>query len=255
MLTVDLNCDMGEGYPDDAKLMRYISSTNIACGAHAGDEATMRRTVELALAADVKIGAHPGYDDRENFGRRVVGLTSDEVDRLIRDQLSAMRRVCESLGAELHHVKPHGALYNQAAKDRPLARRISETIADFDPTLVVYGLAGSHLISEAESCGLATASEVFADRTYRADGTLTPRSEPNALIEDRAQALDQVMQMLETGTVTATTGETVDIRAETICIHGDGEHAVEFAESIREALDKKLIDVRPPNREVKRNKG
>ena len=239
---------MGEGYPDDAELMGYISSTNIACGAHAGDEETMRRTVALAIAANVSIGAHPGYDDREHFGRRVIDLTSEEVDRLIRDQLSAMRSVCDSVGARIHHVKPHGALYNQAAMDRALARRTCETIADFDPTLVLYGLAGSCLISEAESCGLATASEVFADRTYRSDGTLTPRSEPNALITDRTRAIEQVMQMLETGTVTATTGETVDILAETICIHGDGEHAVEFAESIRHALDHRSIVVRSPDR-------
>ena len=239
---------MGEGYPDDAELMKYISSTNIACGSHAGDQPTMRRTVELALAADVSIGAHPGYDDRENFGRRVIDLAPDEIDRLIRDQLSAILSVCENLGARLHHVKPHGALYNQAAKDRVLARQISETIADFDATLVLYGLAGSYLISEAQSCGLTTASEVFADRTYRRDGTLTPRTEPDALITDRGRAIEQVMQMLETNTVKATTGETVEIRAETICIHGDGEHAVEFAQAIRRALDDRSIDMRPPDR-------
>src|SRR5687768_1003474 len=225
MRAVDINCDLGEGCDNDAELMPFISSANIACGYHAGDSETMKRTVALAMANGVAIGAHPGYLDRENFGRTTMSLSSHDLIELVTEQLRAMRTVCDSMDAKLHHVKPHGAMYNQAAKDREMAASIAEAVRAFDRELVLYGLSGSFLISEAEIAGLKTASEVFADRTYQADGTLTPRSQPGALIADVQQAIDQVIQMVETQTVTATTGEIVPIRAETICIHGDGEHA------------------------------
>lgn len=236
MLAVDINCDLGEGCGNDAELMKYITSANIACGYHAGDLDTMRRTVELAIANDVRIGAHPSYPDRENFGRTPMSLPPDEVRQIVTDQLAALEPICVELGGQLHHVKPHGALYNQAAKDRELAAAIADAVASFDRRLVLYGLSGSFLISEAESAGLRTASEVFADRTYRGDGTLTPRTEPNALIGDTRTAVGQVLQMIREQNVTAVSGETVPIRAETICIHGDGEHAVEFARAINQAL-------------------
>ena len=236
MRAVDINCDLGEGCDNDAELMHFISSANIACGYHAGDRETMKRTVELAMVNGVAIGAHPGYLDRDNFGRTTMSLSSHELIDLVTEQLHAMRAVCDSMGAKLYHVKPHGAMYNQAAKDREMAASIAEAVRAFDRELVLYGLSGSFLISEAETAGLKTASEVFADRTYQADGTLTPRSQPGALIADVQQAIDQVMQMVETQTVIAMTGEIVPIRAETICIHGDGEHAVEFARAIHEAL-------------------
>jgi 5-oxoprolinase (ATP-hydrolysing) subunit A len=236
MLTVDLNCDMGEGCPNDAELMRYVSSANIACGYHAGDAETMRRTVDLALAGGVAIGVHPGYSDRENFGRTSISLPPEEVIGLVAEQIRDLNEICVQRGARLHHVKPHGALYNQAAKDKDLATAIAEVVASFDSKLILYGLSGSFLISEAESAGLITASEVFADRTYRPDGTLTPRSEPNALITDVRQCIEQVLQMVKSQTVAATDGSTVGIKADTICVHGDGEHAVDFARAIREAL-------------------
>jgi UPF0271 protein len=246
MHTVDLNCDLGEGCPNDAELMRYISSANIACGFHAGDAATMRRTAELAVANSVAVGAHPGYRDRENFGRTQMALSREEVVELVREQITAMREICDEFGAALHHVKPHGALYNQAAKDRELAAAIAEAVASLDDGLVLYGLSGSFLISEADAAGLRTASEVFADRTYQPDGTLTPRTESNALIADVSQSIEQVLRMIESGTVVATTGETVPIVADTVCLHGDGEHAIEFARAIREALSGAGIGISSP---------
>ena len=236
MPRVDINCDIGEGCGNDAELMSYVTSANIACGFHAGDDETMRRTVELAIENDVHIGAHPGYNDRANFGRTRMSLTRDEIRRVVTDQIGALERICTQAGTKLHHVKPHGALYNQAARDPALADAIAHAVAKFDAGLTLYGLSGSMLIVAAESVGLKTASEVFADRTYRADGSLTPRNEPNALIGDVDQAVEQVLQMVREQTVKASTGETIPIRAETVCIHGDGEHAVEFAKAISAAL-------------------
>ena len=236
-MLIDLNCDMGEGCGNDAALMKYISSANIACGFHAGDLDTMRRTVELALTHGVAIGAHPGYRDRENFGRTSASLSRAEVIDIISEQITALKNVCDELGAKLHHVKPHGALYNQAAKDRALAAAVADAVRGASPDLILYGLSGSFLISEAEALGLSAASEVFADRTYQTDGTLTPRTEPDALINDSQDAVAQALQMIQKQTVTATTGESISIRADTLCIHGDGEHAVAFAKEIRTAFE------------------
>jgi UPF0271 protein len=236
MQAIDLNCDMGEGCGNDAELMKFISSANIACGFHAGNRATMTETVELAIAHNVAIGGHPGYRDLANFGRTAMSLPTKEVFAIVVEQIEELREVCKDRGASLHHVKPHGALYNQAAKDSELAASIAEAVASVGRDLILYGLSGSALISEAESIGLKTASEVFADRTYQSDGSLTPRTQPDALITERERAVEQALQMIRSGTVTATTGETVSIRADTLCIHGDGEHAVEYAKAIREAL-------------------
>lgn len=243
MLIIDLNCDIGEGCGNDAELMHYVSSTNIACGFHAGDATTMRETVDLAIANKVAIGAHPGYRDSENFGRRTMSLLPKVVFEIVVDQVAALKDICETRGANLHHVKPHGALYNQAATDKELAAAIAEAVATIDRDLIVYGLSGSFLISQANLAGLRTASEVFADRTYQADGTLTPRSQPHALIENANESVKQVLQMIEAKTVTATTGETIAISADTICIHGDGLHAVEFALKLRQKLAEKGIVV------------
>src|SRR5262245_37559224 len=182
--SIDINCDLGEGFPNDAELMRYISSAKIACGFHAGDEDTMRRTVELAMENGVAIGAHPGYDDKENFGRTPKQLSFVEIRDLVTEQILRMKNICGSLGARMAHVKPHGALYNQEAKDREIAAAIVEGVNAIDGDLIYYGLPNSVMIEEAERVGLQTASEVFADRTYQRDGTLTPRSEPDALIDD-----------------------------------------------------------------------
>ena len=236
MRSVDLNCDMGEGCGNDAELMNFISSANIACGFHAGDVDTMRRTAELAVTKNVAIGAHPGYRDRENFGRTAMSLPTNEVFDIVREQIFSMLAVCSELRTQLHHVKPHGALYNQAAKDRELAAAIAEAVASVSPDLILYGLSGSLLISEAEAAGLRTASEVFADRTYQTDGSLTPRSQNGAMIKDTEISIAQVIQMIESQSITALTGELVPIRTETICIHGDGDAAVDIACSIHRSI-------------------
>lgn len=227
---------MGEGCGNDAELMTLVSSANIACGYHAGDAATMQRTIDLALENGVAIGAHPGYSDRANFGRTSMDLLSDAVFGLITIQISTLDRIARDAGTTLDHVKPHGALYNQAACDAGIAAAIARAVAEFDKSLTLYGLSGSASIVEAEKLGLRTASEVFADRTYQNDGTLTPRREPNALIRDAGQATMQVLDMIKYGRVRSVDGEMVAIRAETVCIHGDGENAVEFARSINRTL-------------------
>src|SRR5882762_6659836 len=178
MLSVDLNCDMGEGMDCDAAIFPFISSANIACGYHAGDPDTMRRTVELALRHHVAIGAHPSYPDRENFGRiDILGksLHPEEIPGMIVDQLILLQAICDEFGARLHHVKPHGALYNRAAKDAEVSHLICRAIREFDPSLLLYGLSGSAMKQAAQQCGLRFVSEVFADRTYQQDGSLTPR--------------------------------------------------------------------------------
>lgn len=244
MLTsIDLNCDLGEGCPNDAELMKYISSANIACGFHAGDAATMKRTVELALESNVAIGAHPGYEDRANFGRIEKKLPPDELIELISIQVNSLIAICRTIGAKVVHVKPHGALYNRSAKDPETAAAIAEAVKRIDRNLVLFGLSGSHSIAEAERIGLRTASEVFADRTYRDDGSLTPRSEPNALITSTEESIEQVLNMIKYGRVRTTDGLMIQITAGTICVHGDGEHAVEFARSIKIALSKNGVPV------------
>ncbi|HYV94193.1 MAG TPA: 5-oxoprolinase subunit PxpA [Chitinophagales bacterium] len=246
MTPIDLNCDMGEGVNTDAQLMPLISSASIACGYHAGDADTMKKTVELALMHHVAIGAHPGFADKEFFGRRELKLSTDEVYDLIAGQISALKKITDSFQAKLHHVKPHGALYNIAARDASLARTIALAVQDVDKNLMLYGLSGSYLISEGEAIRLKTASEVFADRTYGDDGSLTPRSQPNALIEDELQCAAQVLQMITQQTVTSINGHTVPIVAQTICIHGDGKHAVAFAHTIYQSLKENRIDIKAP---------
>ncbi len=243
-MTVDLNCDLGEGYPNDAELMPYITSANIACGFHAGDDSTMLATARLAQDHGVAIGAHPGYADREGFGRHAMQLSSDEVHAIVLEQIRRLQTSCDTIGASIHHVKPHGALYNQAARDAELAGAIAQAVIEANRDLILYGLAGSELISQAESAGLRTASEVFADRTYQSDGTLTPRTESDALIIDEDVAIGQASQMVAFGTVRATSGEVVAIRAETLCLHGDGINAVAMARSIRAALEAQGVRIR-----------
>jgi len=236
---------MGEGCGNDAELMDYVSSVNIACGFHAGDAATMLKTVKTAIEKGVAIGAHPGYDDRENFGRVSMSLPPDEVHDIVVEQITALREICEAVGGKLRHVKPHGALYNQAAKDPQLANAIAMAVRSVDENLILFGLSGSVMMDEVESCGIATASEVFADRTYRSDGSLTPRSEPDALIHNTDTALAQVLQMIKDRTVTSTDGRTIPITADTICIHGDGENALEFAMAINSKLTENGIEICP----------
>ncbi len=246
LVSIDLNCDLGEGCGNDAELMKYISSANIACSGHAGDAATMRRTVELALEKNVAIGAHPGYKDRSNFGRSAMDISREEIADLITEQVNALAKICGEFGTTIRHVKPHGALYNQSAKDPEIALAIAEAVKQIDGDLILFGLSGSHSIAEAERIGLRTASEVFADRTYQNDGSLTPRSEPNALITDTQASMEQVLNMIKYGRVRTTDGIMLSIVAETICIHGDGQHAVEFARSINKALAEEGFSVEGP---------
>lgn len=233
---MDINCDMGEGIGNEEQLMPFISSANIACGYHAGDEAVMQQLVELCLKYKVNIGAHPSFSDRENFGRTEMQLSSMEVYSLVTDQLKIFGDIVKRNGARLHHVKPHGALYNMAAKDAVLAKAIAQAVKDMDDSLVYYGLSGSVMIKEAAGLGLQTANEVFADRTYQPDGSLTPRSQSNALLSSTGDVVKQVKKFVKENKVTAVTGEEIIIQADTICIHGDGKHAVEFAKAIHQRL-------------------
>lgn len=245
MITCDLNCDLGEGIGNDAAIIPYITSANIACGYHAGDETTMRETVMLAKKSGVAIGAHPSFLDRENFGRtEMKGIRPQQVYDLAIAQLKILHQIVLQCGAQLQHIKPHGALYNMAARDCVLAKAIAQALYDFDKSLVLFGLSGSHLISEAKSLGIKTASEVFADRTYQDDGSLTPRNQPNALIEVEEQSIKQVLQMIRTGKVTSTSGKEISITAETICLHGDGKNAVPFAKAIHNKLRSENIEIR-----------
>jgi UPF0271 protein len=244
MATIDLNCDMGEGMPFDAQIFPYISSANIACGYHAGSEDMMKRTVELALQHTVAIGAHAGFADKENFGRKEMYLSDEEYYNLVTQQLTALKKVTDRCNAIIHHVKPHGALYNMAAKNKALASVVAKAVKDFDDTLILYGLSGGNLISEAKALSLQTASEVFADRTYQDDATLTSRSQPNALIEDENISVRQVLQMIKHGTLKSVNNKTISIIAETVCIHGDNEHAVIFAKHIYHTLKQNKIEIK-----------
>ncbi len=243
---VDINCDMGEGMDHDTGIMPFISSANIACGFHAGDEKTMQQTILLAIENKVAIGAHISFPDKENFGRTEMHLSKNEIDVLIFQQLTRMQKIAESLGAEIHHVKPHGALYNMSARDAELANTIASAVKQFNPHLILFGLSGSHSISEAKAIGLQTASETFADRHYNDDGSLTSRSQPNAMIEDEEEIIQQVLQMVQEGTVPTVTGKKIPVLAETICIHGDGKNALAFARIISSVLKKENIRVAAP---------
>lgn len=233
-----INCDIGEGAGNDELLMPYIQAANIACGYHAGDIITMRRTIELCIKHHVGIGAHPSFYDRENFGRKEIYLPVQELYELITQQLIILKEIADLYGATIQHVKPHGALYNLSAKDALTANVIGRAVIEFDRNLILFGLSGSHSISEAKKLGLQTASEVFADRTYQDDGSLTPRSKPGAMIEEETAAVEQVLQMIDRGTVTCLSGKEIPMPAETICIHGDGKHAVAFAKAIHNAMSK-----------------
>jgi len=236
MASIDINCDMGEGMSTDSLIMPYIASANIACGYHAGGEALIKQTIDLCLKHNVNIGAHPSFKDRENFGRKEMHLQPDEIYALIIQQLVKIDLVAKQRGTKLHHVKPHGALYNLSAKDKEIARTIATAIKDFDESLVLYGLSGSYSVAEAKAIGLKTANEVFADRTYQDDGSLTPRNKEDALIHDVDEAVQHVMKMVNEKKVTTVSGKQIPTEAETVCIHGDGKHAAFFARALHNKL-------------------
>ncbi|WP_136605098.1 5-oxoprolinase subunit PxpA [Paenibacillus dokdonensis] len=246
MLRLDLNCDMGESFGryvlgTDADMMNEITSANIACGFHAGDPSVMRKTVRLAVSKGIAVGAHPGLPDLAGFGRRRMDVSPEDVFDMVTYQIGALQAFVRQEGGNMRHVKAHGALYNMAAVDRTVAEAIAEAVYAIDPTLILFGLAGSEMIQAGRTTGLQTAQEVFADRTYQDDGTLTPRSMAGSLIENPELAVKQVLQMVKEGCVTTVSGKKVAIEANTVCIHGDGTQALSFAQMLRAALNQEQV--------------
>jgi len=253
MPRVDLNCDLGESFgawrmgADDA-VLPHITSASIACGFHAGDPGVMARTVAAALAHGVAVGAHPGLPDLVGFGRRSMDVSPGEVHDLVVYQVGALGAFAAAAGARLQHVKPHGALYNMAAARPELAESIAHAVRAVDSELALYALAGSASLAAAEAQGLRAVSEVFADRNYTADGALVSRRRPDALVADADEAVKRALRMVRDGVVRSVDGPDVAIRADTICIHGDGPHAAEFARRLRQALDAEGVTVAAPGR-------
>ncbi len=249
-MRVDLNCDLGESFGpyvigDDRQVMAHVTSANIACGAHAGDPGIMRATVRLARQANVAIGAHPGFADRGGFGRREIRMDHRDVEDLVLVQIGALAAIARAEGIPLRHVKPHGALYNMAARDRGIADAIARAVASADPALILIGLSGSTLLEAGRAAGLRVASEAFADRAYDASGSLVPRTEPGAVIHNVAEVVARAIAMVRNKTVTALGGHVVPLVADTICVHGDTLGAAELAARLRTALEAARIDVKP----------
>jgi 5-oxoprolinase (ATP-hydrolysing) subunit A len=238
---IDINCDMGESFGlwrmgADDQVMPHITSANIACGAHAGDPSVMRRTIRLARDAGVAIGAHPGFPDLQGFGRREMSLGLSEVEDAVLAQVGALAAIARSEGMTLQHVKAHGALYNMAARSRPLAEAIARAIKGFDASLVMFGLPHSPMIDAAREAGLRVAAEGFADRSYQFDGSLTPRTQPGAVIHDPATVVARAQRMVRDGVVQTADGRDVPLKIDTICVHGDTPGAAELARQLRAAL-------------------
>ena len=250
MYKVDLNSDLGESFGAyrigmDAEILRFVTSANVACGFHAGDPLIMEETVRAAKAAGTAVGAHPGFPDLAGFGRRNMACTPQEVKAYVKYQLGALDAFVRAEGLTLQHCKPHGALYNMAAADRALAEAIAEAVADVDSRIILLGLANSKMLEAGRAAGLRTASEVFADRAYQADGSLVPRKLPGAVIHDAEEAIARTVRMVKEGVVTAITGETVPITADSVCVHGDNPSALAFVKSIRERLEAEGVAVMP----------
>lgn len=240
---IDLNADLGEGCGDDAGLMAVISSCNIACGGHAGDAASMREAVRLAKAHDVRIGAHPSYPDREGFGRRVIEVSDSNLKAELTEQIGALAAIAEEEGAGLTHVKPHGALYNQAAADAPLARLMAQIVAEALPGAALVGPPASELEAAASTLGLVFLAEGFADRAYTPEGRLVARSEPGAVLERDEARLAQALEIAREGTVTAINGLAIPLPARTLCLHGDTPGALASAKAIRAALEEAGLQI------------
>lgn len=243
MCGIDLNVDLGEGCDNDLQLLEYASSVNIACGWHAGDALTMRAIAAAALNRGVAVGAHPSYPDRENFGRHSMNLSFDEIYAGVQYQVGALAAIVSAIGQEyrLSHVKPHGALYNDAERAQMVAEAIVCAVRDLDQSLVVVGLAGGKLVQTARRYELHAADEAFADRGYMSDGTLVPRSEPGALIEDVTEVVSRAEEMATNRRVRARDGAWIPIHADTLCLHGDGPSAVDFAARIQSALSARPV--------------
>ena len=245
-LCIDINCDMGEGMLNDASLMPFISSANISCGYHAGNEDTIKRTIELALEHHVAIGAHPSYNDRANFGRVSQFIALVELAELISDQIYLFEKITNQMGCKIHHIKLHGALYNDCAKDVLSSKIVAQTIQAIDPSMMLYGLSGSHAIKEAKAIGLRSVQEVFADRTYQANGQLTPRYLDHALITDPNESAQQVLSMVLDQEIKTHDGTMIAVNAETVCIHGDHPEAIEIAKHLFTTLQQYKIEIKQP---------
>lgn len=246
---VDLNSDLGESYGpfrigQDDLVLKHITSANIACGYHAGDHNVIHKTIKKALEHDVALGAHPGFMDLHGFGRREIRLDLEELYNLIVYQIGAVQAFAKINGAALHHVKPHGALYNMAGRETEIAETIAHAVYDVDPNLILFGLAGSELIHQGRKVGLQVAEEVFADRTYQPDGSLTSRNEANAMVTDANVAVERVIRMVAEGKVEAVDGTDISINADTICVHGDSPKSLEFVEKLRDGLHQNGIIVK-----------
>lgn len=242
---IDINCDLGEGIGNEKEILPFISSANIACGYHAGNEDTMKKTIELCLEFGVAIGAHPSFPDRENFGRTNMNLKAEEIKNIMFDQIQTLSKIAENFGTQLQHLKPHGALYNMAAKDFELAYTLTQSVKEINANLCFFGLPKSEMEKASIASGLRFIGEAFADRTYQNDGTLTPRSNEYALIESETEAVKQVLQIIQSGTINSILGNEIPLCAETICIHGDGKHAILFAESLYKKLTQNNITIKP----------
>lgn len=245
-MKVDLNCDLGESFGNyhlgmDEEVLAYISSANVACGFHASDPMVMQKTVRMAAKQGVAVGAHPGYPDLVGFGRRNMNVSPAEAKAMVMYQIGALEAFCRANGLEMQHVKPHGAMYNMAGKDEALAHAICEGIYEVNPKLILLGLAGSRMITAAEETGLAAAREVFADRAYEEDGSLVARTKPGAMITDEDEAIARVVDMVLKGKVAAVTGREIPIRADSVCVHGDGPKALAFVQKIRARLEAEHI--------------
>ncbi|WLE57454.1 5-oxoprolinase subunit PxpA [Burkholderia plantarii] len=245
-MEIDLNADLGEGCGADEALLGLVTSANIACGWHAGGAQAMRDCVRWAVSRNVSIGAHPSFHDPENFGRKEMDLPAGEIYAGVLYQLGALSAIAQAEGGRIAHVKPHGALYNQAARDARIADAVVAAVHDFDPSVAVFGLAGSGFVAAARRAGLAAVEEVFADRGYRADGSLVPRGEPDALVDDEAAMLARTLEMVRDRRVRAVTGEWVPLNAQTVCLHGDGPHALAFARRLRDALEQAGVTLLAP---------
>lgn len=248
MYKVDLNCDLGESFGNykigsDEEVIPYISSANIACGFHASDPVVMNNTVKLAKKYNVSIGAHPGFADLVGFGRRKMDISCKEAKYIVQYQIGALNAFCTAHGIKMKHVKPHGALYNMAAKDIDLASAICEGIYEIDPELILLALHGSKMIDAAKSIGLKAASEVFADRAYNEDGSLVDRAKAGAVITDENEAIKRVIRMIRENKVQAINGADINVKADSICVHGDGAEALEFVRKIRQKLEEENIEI------------
>ena len=247
--TVDLNADMGEGFGryrlNDDALLGAVTSASIACGFHAGDPVVMRETVTSARARGVTIGAHPGYPDLVGFGRRDLAVTPAEVEAMVVYQIGALQAVCTAAGARMKYVKPHGSLYNRAARDSATADAIARAVKSVDSSLMLLGLARSALIEAADRVGIRSASEAFVDRAYRSDGTLVPRTDPGALLSDVSAVAERALRMVQTGTVISVDGTVIHVRVDSLCTHGDDRNAVAFVRAVRMRLEQAGITIAP----------